>query len=49
MSFEDIPEDREESYACSKCHFGSVTQNIITGAWECDKCDFVAEQENINE
>ncbi|HEY8781100.1 MAG TPA: hypothetical protein VIM16_05770 [Mucilaginibacter sp.] len=45
MSFDDIPEDRELSFSCPKCHQGSVTQNIITGKWGCFSCDFSAGQD----
>jgi ribosomal protein L37AE/L43A len=37
MSFDDIPEDNEESYPCVNCG-GSITQNI-DGDWECNTCD----------
>jgi ribosomal protein L37AE/L43A len=40
MSFDDIPEDYQESFSCPQCHQGSVTQNIISGDWECDSCEF---------
>lgn len=43
MSFDDIPEDYEPSYPC-KCG-GSVKQNIVSGAWECDSCDFKRDEE----
>jgi ribosomal protein L37AE/L43A len=48
-SFDDIPENDAESYPCSKCHNGNVTQNIITGVWECDKCDFSAKPNDDEE
>lgn len=38
--FDDIPEDRMESFGCKKCHYGSVEQNIISGRWECGSCDW---------
>ena len=31
MSFEDIPEDKEESYPCPECESGST-----------DQCDFIS-------
>lgn len=40
MGIDDIPEDREQSFPCHKCKHGSITQNIITGSWECDNCYF---------
>lgn len=36
--FDDIPEDREPTYAC-KCG-GTISQNIVSGKWECFSCDF---------
>lgn len=39
MSFEDIPEDKEESYPCPRCEHGNVTE-INDGHWECDTCDW---------
>jgi len=38
MTFDSIPEDREESYECPKCG-GNVTLQT-NGNWECDACDF---------
>lgn len=35
---EDIPEDRCPSYPCD-CG-GNITQNLKTGDWECDQCNF---------
>lgn len=35
--FDDIPEDRCPSYGCD-CS-GNITQNIVSGNWECDRCD----------
>ena len=40
MSFEDIPEDVEESYPCPNCENGNITKNK-DGEWECDTCDFL--------
>ena len=37
MSFDDIPEDKQESYPC-KCG-GNITKNK-NGNWECDSCGF---------
>ena len=37
--FEDIPEDREESYQCEFCVDGKVIE--IDGKWECDSCSAV--------
>ena len=37
--FDDIPEDAEPSYSCD-CG-GSIKQNIISGAWECESCGFI--------
>lgn len=44
MSFDDIPEDYEQSFMCPNCR-GSVQKNIISGAWECLDCDFKKEEE----
>ena len=38
MSFEDIPEDREESFPCSHCGAGNITKR--DGIWVCDTCLF---------
>lgn len=35
---EDIPEDRCPSYPCN-CG-GNITQDVVTGNWECDQCNF---------
>jgi ribosomal protein L37AE/L43A len=37
MSFDDIPEDREESYPC-QCG-GNVTADA-NNLWTCDKCEW---------
>jgi len=37
--FDDIPEDRHESFLCDKCKNGDVTLNI-DGNFECNNCDF---------
>lgn len=42
MSFDDILEDREQSHKCN-CG-GSINQNIVSGNWECDSCDFCSEE-----
>lgn len=39
MNFDDIPEDKEESYPCPKCEVGNVILNE-NGSWECDACDW---------
>ncbi|MFW0776097.1 MAG: hypothetical protein ACN2B6_00055 [Rickettsiales bacterium] len=46
MSFEDIPEDAMESYTCPECHSGSVEQNFVSGTWECDQCDYSADDDS---
>jgi len=38
MSFEDIPEDKQESHPCPICEDGNVTENN-KGDWVCDNCD----------
>ena len=38
-SFDDIPEDKEESYQCPKCPTGNVVL-VRYGYWECDNCEF---------
>ncbi len=40
MSFEDIPEDKKESYPCPNCEGGNVSPNENNILWECDICDF---------
>ena len=40
MSFEDIPEDKEESYPCINCNTGEITMNEECTLWECDKCNW---------
>lgn len=45
MSFDDIPEDNEASYQCTACG-GNITQNIISGVWECDSCDYKSGENN---
>jgi ribosomal protein L37AE/L43A len=44
MSFDDIPEDYQESFPCPECESGDVTLNDSFGMWECDECDFSAKQ-----
>lgn len=43
MTYYDL--DEETTYTCLKCHVGTVSQNIISGDWGCDSCDFMEEQE----
>lgn len=43
--FDAIPEDRERSYSCRACHYGTITQNIIFGRWECSSCDWKSPEE----
>jgi len=42
MSFEDIPEDREESCPCPLCS-GDITYMPELG-WVCNKCDWKPEE-----
>lgn len=42
MAFDDIPEDREESYPCD-CG-GSIAKDK-SGVWQCDKCDWTATED----
>jgi ribosomal protein L37AE/L43A len=46
MSAEDIPEDRQESYPCTECGTGSVTECNVTGDWCCDSCSFWVDPED---
>lgn len=39
MSFEDIPEDRCESFPCDACGIGNITLNEDKTAYECDVCN----------
>lgn len=39
MSFEDIPEDIEQSYDCEECGCGNIKYNQEEEAWQCDNCD----------
>lgn len=39
MGFEDIPEDRCQSFPCEHCEGGNVTE-VRKGFWECDNCDY---------
>lgn len=45
-SFDDIPEDKEESYPCPACEDGNLTENS-DGSWSCDngECQYVAGEE----
>ena len=43
MAFDDIPEDREQSFPCPNegCD-GDITQDKKQGGlWQCNKCDWV--------
>ena len=44
MSFDDIPEDREETYQCTQCG-GNVVLCRTNEQWECESCDFVGGKE----
>jgi len=46
MSFDSIPEDKEESYPCPECG-GSVTKQ--NNYWECDSCEFCANDSKHDE
>jgi ribosomal protein L37AE/L43A len=46
VSFDDIPEDEEESFPCD-CG-GSITKDEVTGLWSCDDCGRVYLPENVN-
>ena len=37
--FEDIPEEKEESYPCPNCPNGNVSR--WEGGWQCDTCDWM--------
>lgn len=39
MGFEDDPKDDSEEYPCD-CG-GSISQDPVTGKWECDSCAIV--------
>lgn len=44
MAFDDVPEDREESYPCD-CG-GSIKKNAAGTEWECDSCPATFEVED---
>ncbi len=37
MSFDDIPENKTQSYKCDNCEDGSI-EEIDDGVFECDTC-----------
>ncbi|MEE9356595.1 MAG: hypothetical protein V3U75_13475 [Methylococcaceae bacterium] len=39
-SFEDVPEDSEESHPCPNCDTGEVTADGLL--WACDSCGWVS-------
>ena len=41
--FDVDPKDEVESYPCPKCKTGTFEQNVVSGNWVCDKCDFECE------
>ena len=46
MSFEDIPEDKIESYPCPECEHGNVIPKVsLIPGWECDTCNFNTEED----
>ena len=45
MAFDDIPEDKEESYPC-ECG-GSVTKDAWDGIWSCYDCGKVYLPEDV--
>lgn len=45
MGFEDIPEDRPESFPC-ECG-GNIMLNDEKTLWECDLCTFSRENKKI--
>jgi len=40
MSFDSIPEDKEQAYECPHCDGGSI--KLSGFKWECDSCEFIA-------
>ena len=42
MSFDDIPEDKTESYPCPEpdCEGNITLISNNTACWECDECEF---------
>ena len=47
MAFDDIPEDREESYPC-ECG-GEISQDKDQGGkWQCNKCDWMPPQKETD-
>jgi len=39
MAFDDIPEDREQSFPCEECS-GEIKKSKNGDWWECDTCDW---------
>lgn len=42
MSFDAIPEDKEQSFPCEECGKGNIVKNK-EGDWECDTCPAIYE------
>jgi ribosomal protein L37AE/L43A len=46
MAFDDIPENAEETYSCPACAMGTARLDKETGAWQCDHCEWTADNKN---
>jgi ribosomal protein L37AE/L43A len=42
MSFDNIPENKKESFPCG-CG-GSITLDLKINIWECDECNYTSEK-----
>ena len=46
VAFDDIPEDNEEAFPCPSCCKGTVSKSKEDGTWQCNDCEWIAEDEN---
>ena len=47
MSFDEIPENKVETYPCPNCEGGVTKQS--DGSWECDNCEWSNNDEDVRE
>jgi len=43
--WDDIPEDRDPTYACPRCDNGNVTQMPKSKKWVCDSCGWTPKED----